>query len=94
LEQYRSSSRASSLEDEPATDLPDPKTDVLGTVAKQMEEGVREILEEMPERDRRIIRGVSLKNATRTRSAEIFASIGTISVSWSTELNNPSSRCI
>jgi RNA polymerase sigma-70 factor (ECF subfamily) len=62
LEQYRASSRATSIEDEPEGDLPDPVTDVLGAVAaKQMEEKVREILEEMPERDRRIIREVFLE---------------------------------
>src|SRR5215813_9940863 len=37
LEQYRASSRASSIEDEPTQDLPDPGCDVLGAVAaKQM----------------------------------------------------------
>ena len=72
MEQYRSSSRASSLEDEPATDLPDPKTDVLGTVAKQMEEEVREILEEMPERDRRIIRGVFLEERDKDEVCRDF----------------------
>ena len=62
LEQYRASSRATSIEDEPEGDLPDPVTDVLGAVAtKQMEEKVRAILEEMPERDRRIIREVFLE---------------------------------
>jgi RNA polymerase sigma-70 factor (ECF subfamily) len=62
LEQYRSSSRATSLDDEPETDLPDPVTDVLGAVAaKQMEEKVRQILDEMPERDRRILREVFLE---------------------------------
>ena len=62
LEQYRSSSRAVSLENDPETDLPDPVTDVLGAVAaKQMEERVRQILDEMPERDRRIIREIFLE---------------------------------
>jgi RNA polymerase sigma-70 factor, ECF subfamily len=62
LEQYRSSSRATSLEDEPETDLPDPVTDVLGAVAaKQMEEKVRQILDQMAERDRRILREVFLE---------------------------------
>jgi RNA polymerase sigma-70 factor (ECF subfamily) len=62
LEQYRSSSRASSLDDEPDADLPDPASDVLGAVASsQMQEKVREILDEMPERDRRILREVFLE---------------------------------
>jgi len=62
LEHYRSSSRSDSLDDEPQNELPDPVMDVLGAVAaKQMEEKVREILDEMPERDRRILREVFLE---------------------------------
>jgi RNA polymerase sigma-70 factor, ECF subfamily len=61
LEHYRASSRSDSLDDEPQNELPDPVMDVLGAVAaKQMEEKVREILDEMPERDRRILREVFL----------------------------------
>jgi RNA polymerase sigma-70 factor, ECF subfamily len=73
LEQYRASSRATSLEDEPSADLPDPGTDVLGTVAaRQMEQKVREILEEMPERDRRIIRGVFLEERDKDEVCRDF----------------------
>ena len=73
LEQYRASSRASSLEDGPAEDLPDSSVDVLQTVAdKQMEEKVREILEEMPERDRRIIRGVFLEERDKDEVCRDF----------------------
>ena len=62
LEHYRSSSRSDSLDDEPQNELPDPAMDVLGAVAaKQMEEKVREILDEMSERDRRILREVFLE---------------------------------
>jgi RNA polymerase sigma-70 factor (ECF subfamily) len=62
LEHYRSSSRSDSLDDEPQNELPDPVMDVLGAVAaKQMEEKVREILDEMPERDRRILREVFME---------------------------------
>ena len=62
LEHYRATARASSLEDEAETDLPDPVIDVLGAVAaKQMEEKVREILKDMSERDRRLIREVFLE---------------------------------
>ena len=57
-----SSSRSDSLDDQPQNELPDPVMDVLGAVAaKQMEEKVREILDEMPERDRRILREVFLE---------------------------------
>ena len=62
LEQYRSTSRTGSLEDEAAEDLPDPVIDVLGAVAaRQMENKVREILDDLPERDRRILREVFLE---------------------------------
>lgn len=62
LEHYRSSFRSDSIDDEPHNELPDPVMDVLGAVAaKQMEEKVREILDEMPERDRRILREVFLE---------------------------------
>jgi RNA polymerase sigma-70 factor (ECF subfamily) len=73
LEQYRAASRAGSLEDEPANDLPDPVTDVLGAVAaKQMEQKVREILEELPERDRRIIREVFLEERDKDEVCRDF----------------------
>jgi RNA polymerase sigma-70 factor (ECF subfamily) len=62
LEHYRASSRDSSIEDEPEQDFPDPVIDVLGAVAaKQMEEKVRQILDELPDRDRRLIRAVFLE---------------------------------
>ena len=55
LEHYRASSRDSSLDDEEQQDFPATNVDVLGTIAaKQMGEKIREILEEMPERDRRL----------------------------------------
>ncbi|MGA7548653.1 MAG: sigma-70 family RNA polymerase sigma factor [Candidatus Sulfotelmatobacter sp.] len=62
LEQYRASSRDSSLEDEEQADLPALTVDVLGAIAaKQMAEKIREILEEMPERDRRLLQEVFLE---------------------------------
>ncbi len=61
LEHYRASSRDTPLEDEEQKDFPAPVVDLLGALAaRQMEEKVREILEEMPERDRRLIREVFL----------------------------------
>ena len=73
LEQYRASSRATSLEDGPAEELPDASVDVLQTVAdKQMEEKVREIVAEMPERDRRIIRGVFLEERDKDEVCRDF----------------------
>jgi RNA polymerase sigma-70 factor, ECF subfamily len=62
LEQYRSSSRSSSLEDEEQEDFPALNVDVLGTIAaQQMAQKIRDILEEMPERDRRLLREVFLE---------------------------------
>ena len=62
LEHYRASSRDSSLDDEEQEDFPAKNVDVLGAVAaKQMGEKIREILEEMPERDRRLLREVFLE---------------------------------
>jgi len=62
LEHYRASSRDSSLEDEDQEDFPAISVDLLGALAaKQMGEKIREILEEMPERDRRLLREVFLE---------------------------------
>jgi RNA polymerase sigma-70 factor, ECF subfamily len=62
LEHYRASSRDSSLADEEQEDFPAKNVDVLGAIAaKQMGEQIREILEEMPERDRRLLREVFLE---------------------------------
>ena len=62
LEHYRASSRDSSLDDEEQQDFPATNVDVLGAIAaKQIGEKIREILEEMPERDRRLLREVFLE---------------------------------
>jgi len=62
LEHYRASSRDSSLEDEDQEDFPAISVDLLGALAaKQIGEKIREILEELPERDRRLLREVFLE---------------------------------
>jgi len=63
LEYYRSSSRDNTMEEEEAgMQLPDTSMDVLSVIAhKQMEAKVREILDELPERDRRLLREVFLE---------------------------------
>ena len=62
LEHYRASSRDSSLEDEDQEDFPAISVDLLGALAaKQMGEKIREILGQMPERDRRLLREVFLE---------------------------------
>jgi RNA polymerase sigma-70 factor, ECF subfamily len=73
LEHYRASSRHSSIEDEPEQDFPDPVIDVLGAVAaRQMEEKVRQILEELPDRDRRLIRAVFLEERDKDEVCREF----------------------
>lgn len=73
LEQYRSTSRAGSLEDEATEDLPDPVIDVLGAVAaRQMQNKVREILGDLPERDRRILREVFLEERDKDEVCREF----------------------
>jgi len=62
LEHYRASQRDSSIEDEEDQDFPAKAVDLLGALAaKQMEGKVREILEELPERDRRLLKEVFLE---------------------------------
>jgi RNA polymerase sigma-70 factor, ECF subfamily len=73
LEHYRSSSRDSSLEDEEQQDLPALTVDVLGAIAaKQMNEKIREILEEMPEKDRRLLREVFLEERDKDEVCRDF----------------------
>jgi RNA polymerase sigma-70 factor, ECF subfamily len=73
LEQYRSSARSSSLEDEEQTDFPAPHVDILGAIAaRQTEEKVREILEDLPEKDRRLLRGVFLEERDKDEVCSEF----------------------
>jgi RNA polymerase sigma-70 factor (ECF subfamily) len=62
LEYYRASQRDTSLEDEEDQDFPAKGVDILGAVAaKQMGDKVREILEKLPERDRRLLREIFIE---------------------------------
>jgi RNA polymerase sigma-70 factor (ECF subfamily) len=73
LEHYRASSRDSSLDDEEQQDFPATNVDVLGAVAaKQMGEKIREILEEMPERDRRLLREIFLEERDKDEVCHDF----------------------
>lgn len=73
LEQYRSSSRHSPIEDEDQEGLPAVNIDVLGALAaKQMGEKVRQILEEMPERDRRLLREIFLEERDKDEVCRDF----------------------
>jgi RNA polymerase sigma-70 factor (ECF subfamily) len=73
LEHYRASSRHSSLEDEEEKDFPATTIDIVGAVAaKQMEAKVREILEDLPERDRRLLREVFLEERDKDEVCRDF----------------------
>ncbi len=62
LEHYRSSARNTSLDDEEEKNFPASNVDLLGALsAKEREKKVREILEKLSERDRRLLREVFLE---------------------------------
>jgi RNA polymerase sigma-70 factor, ECF subfamily len=66
FEYYRSSSRSQSLDDEGQPELPATGVDTLGiVVARQLKVKVREILLDMPERDRSLLRDVFLEERDR-----------------------------
>jgi RNA polymerase sigma-70 factor (ECF subfamily) len=65
FEHYRASSRSTSLDDEGAPELPS-NDDVLGTVvSRQLKAKVREILLDLPERDRSLLKAVFLDERDR-----------------------------
>ncbi|HST10968.1 MAG TPA: sigma-70 family RNA polymerase sigma factor [Terriglobales bacterium] len=72
-EQYRDDAKVTPIDEQTANELPDRKTDVEHTVAaKQLEEKVRTILNEMSERDRRIIREVFLEERDKDEVCRDF----------------------
>ena len=73
LEYYRSSTRASSLDEEPHLDLPDIKCDALSAaMSRQTCEQVRRILEQLSERDRRILTEVFLEERDKDQVCRDF----------------------
>ena len=79
LEHYRSSSRQSSLEEEDSQEFVDPTVDALSAlVTHQTRANVRQVVDELPEKDRRILKEVFLEDVTKTRSAVISGWTGTI----------------
>lgn len=73
LEHYRSNSRDDSLDDDDERDFPAANVDVVGAIAnQQMAEKVREILEEMPERDRRLLREIFLEERDKDEVCRDF----------------------
>jgi RNA polymerase sigma-70 factor, ECF subfamily len=66
FEHYRASSRSQSLDDEGQPELPAANADVLGiVVSRQLKAKVREVLLDMPERDRSLLKAVFLDERDR-----------------------------
>jgi RNA polymerase sigma-70 factor, ECF subfamily len=62
LEYYRHSSRDTPIEDGEDNEIPDASIDVIGSIAqRQMVQKVRDILDELPERDRRVLREIFIE---------------------------------
>jgi len=73
LEHYRTSSRDASMEEGQQTEIPDTSLDVVGALEQQeLEERVRSILDEMPEKDRRILKEVFLEERDKDQVCRDF----------------------
>lgn len=73
FEHYRSTSRHNSFDEEEQENLVAPGTDLLMALsAKQTKEKVREILEKLPERDRRLLREVFLEERDKDEVCREF----------------------
>ncbi len=73
LEHYRSAARNTSMDDEDEQKFPAPGFDLLDTlVSKETEKKVREILEKLPERDRRLLREVFLEERDKDEVCRDF----------------------
>jgi RNA polymerase sigma-70 factor, ECF subfamily len=74
MEHYRASSRNTNAEDDDETfDIPDDRGDVLGEViTRQTTEIVRGILDDLPERDRRLLREVFLEERDKDEVCKDF----------------------
>jgi RNA polymerase sigma-70 factor, ECF subfamily len=74
LEHYRAAARLSSLDDEEERkDFPALGIDILGIlVARETEKKVREVLDQLPERDRRLLREVFLEERDKDEVCRDF----------------------
>lgn len=73
LEHYRSSARSTPLDEEEAKNFPALNVDLLGALAASEEEQkVREILDKLPERDRRLLREVFLEERDKDEVCRNF----------------------
>jgi RNA polymerase sigma-70 factor (ECF subfamily) len=73
LESYRSSSRSTSLEEEDGDNLLDQAVDTLSAlIHKQTAENVRQVIDELPERDRRLLKEVFLDERDKDQVCHDF----------------------
>jgi RNA polymerase sigma-70 factor, ECF subfamily len=73
LEHYRSANRQSSLEDEDSQEFPDRAPDALSVlVTKQAQEHVRQVVNDLPERDRRLLKEVLLEERDKDEVCHDF----------------------
>lgn len=73
LEHYRSASRQSPLEEEDSQEFPDGAIDALSAlVTKQVQENVRRVVDELPERDRRLLKEVFLEERDKDQVCHDF----------------------
>ena len=74
MEHYRSKARTDSLDEEGQPELPAPDTDMIGKIAAgQLKNKVREILLDMPSKDRMLLKAVFLDEKDRD---EVCAEFG------------------
>jgi len=74
LEQYRTSARSQSLDEENQPEIPATGIDALGMLAaKQMREKVHQILLKLPERDRALLQAVFIEEMDRDEVCEKFS---------------------
>jgi RNA polymerase sigma-70 factor (ECF subfamily) len=73
LEYYRAGTRANQMDEDPGYDVPAKGLDPVGILAaQQMDKKVREILEKMSERDRRLLREVFLEERDKDEVCREF----------------------
>jgi len=73
LEHYRSTSRENPVEDEESANIPDPSLDIVAILShKEMQLRVRQVLEELSERDRRLLREIFLEERDKDAVCQDF----------------------
>ena len=73
LEHYRSSSRENLVDEEEGANAPDPSLDVVAILSlKEMEQKVRQVLDELSEKDRRLLREIFLEERDKDAVCQDF----------------------